>query len=78
MAWVNYLKAGVSGSIVWCCITLMLLVFAPGVSTSDQSSWSSAMTITMLAGLAPAFGVGAAMSWFAIRKMTRTALQAMA
>ncbi|KAG2435420.1 hypothetical protein HYH02_011920 [Chlamydomonas schloesseri] len=78
VAWVNYLKAGVSGSIVWCCATLMLLVFAPGVKSSEQSSWSSAMTITMLAGLAPAFGVGAAMSWFAIRKMTHTALQAMA
>ncbi|KAG2435422.1 hypothetical protein HYH02_011922 [Chlamydomonas schloesseri] len=78
VAWVNYLKAGVSGSVVWCCVTLMLLVFAPGVKSSEQSSWSSAMTITMLAGLAPAFGVGAAMSWFAIRKMTHTALQAMA
>ncbi|PNW87843.1 hypothetical protein CHLRE_01g004124v5 [Chlamydomonas reinhardtii] len=78
VAWVNYLKSGVSTSIVWCCITLMLLVFAPGVKQSELSSWSSAMTITMLAGLAPAFGVGAAMSWFFIRKMTTTALQAMA
>ncbi|PNW87839.1 hypothetical protein CHLRE_01g003950v5 [Chlamydomonas reinhardtii] len=78
VAWVNYLKSGVSTSIVWCCITLMLLVFAPGVKQSELSGWSSAMTITMLAGLAPAFGVGAAMSWFFIRKMTTTALQAMA
>ncbi|KAG2423149.1 hypothetical protein HXX76_015534 [Chlamydomonas incerta] len=78
VAWVNYLKSGVSTSIVWCCITLMLLVFAPGVKDSELSSWSTAMTITMLAGLAPAFGVGAVMSWFFIRKMTATALQAMA
>ena len=74
----NYLKSGVSTLVVWCCLTLMLLVFAPGVKQSELSSWSSAMTITMLAGLAPAFGVGAAMSWFFIRKMTTTALQAMA
>ncbi|PNW87845.1 hypothetical protein CHLRE_01g004157v5 [Chlamydomonas reinhardtii] len=78
VAWVNYLKSGVSTLVVWCCLTLMLLVFAPGVKQSELSSWSSAMTITMLAGLAPAFGVGAAMSWFFIRKMTTTALQAMA
>ncbi|KAG2423147.1 hypothetical protein HXX76_015532 [Chlamydomonas incerta] len=78
VAWVNYLKSGVSTSIVWCCITLMLLVFAPGVKDSELSSWSTAMTITMLAGLAPAFGAGAVMSWFFIRKMTATALQAMA
>ncbi|KAG2423146.1 hypothetical protein HXX76_015531 [Chlamydomonas incerta] len=78
VAWVNYLKSGVSTLVVWCCITLMLLVFAPGVKDSELSSWSTAMTITMLAGLAPAFGVGLVMSWFLIRKMTATALQAMA
>ncbi|KAG2423145.1 hypothetical protein HXX76_015530 [Chlamydomonas incerta] len=78
VAWVNYLKSGVSTLVVWCCITLMLLVFAPGVKDSELSSWSTAMTITMLAGLAPAFGAGAVMSWFFIRKMTATALQAMA
>ncbi|EFJ45114.1 hypothetical protein VOLCADRAFT_106127 [Volvox carteri f. nagariensis] len=78
VSWVNYLKTGVSVTVVWCSGVLMLLVFHPGVDSHDKpkmGEWSRAMTDLMLAGLAPAFGVGALISWATLRRNTAAALR---
>ncbi|GFR46428.1 hypothetical protein Agub_g7932, partial [Astrephomene gubernaculifera] len=75
VAWVNYLKTGVSTTVVWCAATLMLLVFEPGVKQQGRDSWSKLMTIVMLSGLAPAFGAGMLLSRIMIRRMTSTTLK---
>ncbi|KAG2494508.1 hypothetical protein HYH03_007276 [Edaphochlamys debaryana] len=63
VAWPNHMKSGVSLAIVWCCACSVLLVFEPGVSTVQEwDDWRAVMTVVMLAGLGPAFLVGAALS----------------
>ncbi|GFR46566.1 hypothetical protein Agub_g8158, partial [Astrephomene gubernaculifera] len=75
VAWVNYLKTGVSTTVVWCAATLMLLVFEPGVKQQDRDHWSKLTTVLMLSGLAPAFGAGVLMSHGIIRRMTGGAIK---
>ncbi|GFR46567.1 hypothetical protein Agub_g8160 [Astrephomene gubernaculifera] len=75
VAWVNYLKTGVSTTVVWCAATLMLLVFEPGVKQQDREHWSKLMTVLMLSGLAPAFGAGVLMSRTMIRHLTNKAFK---
>ncbi|EFJ45177.1 hypothetical protein VOLCADRAFT_94617 [Volvox carteri f. nagariensis] len=72
--WVNYMRSGVSAIVVWCSATLMLLVFHPGVKEAKLQEWADIMTLLMRLGLAPAFAVGALMSWGFIRYMTSTTL----
>ncbi|GLC41288.1 hypothetical protein PLESTB_001078900 [Pleodorina starrii] len=72
--WVNYLRSGVAAMVVWSCATLMLLVFHPGIKEHDMDKWADAMTLLMLVGLAPAFGMGALLSWGMIRHMTNATL----
>ncbi|KXZ55417.1 hypothetical protein GPECTOR_3g69 [Gonium pectorale] len=78
VGWMNHLKSGVSAAIAWAAAMLVLLVFRPGVKTAQAQQWADAVTIVMLAGLAPAFGVGALLSWLSIRRMTRKALNYLA
>ncbi|GIL50716.1 hypothetical protein Vafri_6834 [Volvox africanus] len=76
--WVNYLKAGVSAMVVWCSVALMLLVFHPGTKSSDQRTiekWNDVITILMLAGITPAFGVGALISRALLAHARTTALR---
>ncbi|PNH12169.1 Tiny macrocysts protein C [Tetrabaena socialis] len=75
--WANYLKSGVSVAIFWCSAVLMLLVFRPGVSSDGRQSWEHSLTLAMLAGLAPAFAVGALMSWGLVWRLTSRALKAL-
>ncbi|GLI60724.1 hypothetical protein VaNZ11_002822 [Volvox africanus] len=72
--WVNYLKAGVSTLIVWCSAVLMLLVFHPGIKEHQMKGWADIMTLLMIVGLAPAFAVGALLSWALIRRLTNVTL----
>ncbi|GIL80930.1 hypothetical protein Vretifemale_10080, partial [Volvox reticuliferus] len=72
--WVNYLKAGVSTMVVWCSAVLMLLVFHPGVKEHQMGEWADIMTLLMIVGLAPAFALGATISWAVIRRMTNVTL----
>lgn len=76
MRWVNYLKCGIAASIVYCSLLLVLLVFAPGVTGGGLEAYRRSMTLAMLGGLAPTFVLGAAWSWWWIRRTTNTALQA--
>ncbi|GLC41265.1 hypothetical protein PLESTM_001177800 [Pleodorina starrii] len=78
VAWVNYLKSGVAVTMVWCCISLMLLLFKPGVKSDKTDEWADTMTILLLVGLGPAFCAGALTSFLSVRNMTRTSLKAMA
>ncbi|KXZ45666.1 hypothetical protein GPECTOR_52g64 [Gonium pectorale] len=79
VAWMNMLKSGVSAAIVWCAATLVLLVFHPvGNDPREVENWSSVMTIVMLAGLGPAFGVGVYASWAMTRFMTKSTLRSLA
>ncbi|KAG2494502.1 hypothetical protein HYH03_007271 [Edaphochlamys debaryana] len=79
VAWPNHMKSGVSLAIVWCCACSVLLVFEPGVSTVQEwDDWRAVMTVVMLAGLGPAFLVGAALSWALLRHKTRSTLRALA
>ncbi|GFR46430.1 hypothetical protein Agub_g8004 [Astrephomene gubernaculifera] len=78
VAWMNYLKAGGVVAIVWCTIIGVFLVFEPGVKDDGVDKFQLNMTITMLAGLAPAFGAGALMSWAILRHMTAVTLKALA
>ncbi|KAG2494504.1 hypothetical protein HYH03_007272 [Edaphochlamys debaryana] len=79
VAWPNHMKTGVSLAIVWCCACSVLLVFEPGVSTVQEwDDWRAVMTVVMLAGLGPAFLVGAALSWALLRHKTRSTLRALA
>ncbi|GLI60726.1 hypothetical protein VaNZ11_002824 [Volvox africanus] len=78
VSWVNYLKAGVSAMVVWCSAVLMLLVFHPGTKSADQRTmekWNDSITILMLAGIAPAFGVGALISRALLRHVRAAALK---
>ncbi|GIM04869.1 hypothetical protein Vretimale_9356 [Volvox reticuliferus] len=78
VSWVNYLKAGVSTMVVWCSAVLMLLVFHPGVKSADNQKmekWNDSMTFLMLAGIVPAFGVGALVSSAVLRRVTAAALK---
>ncbi|GFR51520.1 hypothetical protein Agub_g13936 [Astrephomene gubernaculifera] len=75
--WMNYLKTGVSAAITWCAAILTLLVFNPGMKEKDKPEWAHAMTLLMLVGLAPAFGVGALASWWYLRRMTAAARKAL-
>ncbi|KXZ45665.1 hypothetical protein GPECTOR_52g63 [Gonium pectorale] len=78
VAWVNYLKAGVSITILWCSSMLMLLVFHSSDDQHTRERWAQRVTLAMLAGLGPAFFAGMLISWAAIRRMTDTALKALA
>ncbi|GIL50727.1 hypothetical protein Vafri_6878 [Volvox africanus] len=78
VSWMNYLKGGISVTMVWCSATLMLLVFHPGVSGHHMKDWSEALTDVMLAGLAPAFFTGVLISWRMISYVTNTALKSLA
>ncbi|EFJ45151.1 hypothetical protein VOLCADRAFT_94559 [Volvox carteri f. nagariensis] len=78
VAWVNYLKGGVAATILWCCVSLVLLVFQPGIHADRAQEWSESLTLLMLVGLGPAFGVGALTSFLVIRSMTMSALKALA
>ncbi|KXZ45668.1 hypothetical protein GPECTOR_52g66 [Gonium pectorale] len=78
VAWMNYVKSGVSVAIVWASAMLVVLVFRPGVKEGQADDWAGAVTITMLAGLGPAFVAGALLSWFMTRRMTITTLKAIA
>lgn len=55
---------------------LVLLVFAPGVKDGGLGAYRRSVTLAMLGGLAPAFLLGAAWSWWWIRRTTSAALQA--
>ncbi len=68
--WVNYLRSGVAVMIVWCSAVLVLLVFHPGIGQDSMGTWADIMTWLMIAGLLPAFGAGAVMSWAMIRHLT--------
>ncbi|KXZ42658.1 hypothetical protein GPECTOR_127g536 [Gonium pectorale] len=74
VAWMNHLKGGVATAIAWAAAMLVLLVFRTGVKTAHAQQWADAVTIAMIAGLAPAFGLGYFASWYSIRRMTKTAL----
>ncbi|PNH05151.1 hypothetical protein TSOC_008612 [Tetrabaena socialis] len=76
--WVSDLKSGVAIAIVWCAFAGVLLVFRPGVSANGVQAWAHALTVTMLAGLGPAFGVGMLWSRLMTKRMTKKALNALA
>ncbi|EFJ45146.1 hypothetical protein VOLCADRAFT_94549 [Volvox carteri f. nagariensis] len=78
VAWVNYLKGGVAVTVVWCSVSLTVLVFHPGINGQHMKDYSRAITLVMLLGLAPAFTLGALMSWRMISYMTKSALKALA
>ncbi|GFR44799.1 hypothetical protein Agub_g6134 [Astrephomene gubernaculifera] len=68
VGWVNHLKTGVSIAIVWCSLMLVILVFQPNVPEHRLAAWQRGMTVGMLAGIAPALGGGALLSWLFLRR----------
>jgi hypothetical protein len=68
--WMNQLKAGVATMVVWCSACLVLLVFVP----LHTSAWAKGMTILLLVGLIPSFGIGMALSRYFVNKTTKAAL----
>ncbi len=76
VAWVNHVKVAVSASILWCSATAVLLVFQPGVRSGGLAAWQHGMTVAMLAGIAPAMGLGAWASWLKERRTNAAALRA--
>ncbi|GLC42489.1 hypothetical protein PLESTB_001103800 [Pleodorina starrii] len=75
VSWVNYLKSGVYLTVVWSSSVLMLLVFHPGMKAGEEESYSKLMTLLLLVGLAPAFGVGVLLSWASLRHLSKSALK---
>lgn len=75
VSWINYLKAGSACAILYCSAMGMLLVWQPGVA-ADIPAWNKNLTVVMLAGIVPAFLLGAFLSRAYLKYLTHSILTA--
>lgn len=76
MSWMNHIKAGSAAMVTWTSAMAMLVTWLPGIAAEDRGDASQALTIAMLAGLAPSFLAGMLLSRVQLNHVTRSAILA--